>query len=388
MITDKISVIVPIYNADKFLEKCIISIINQDYKNLEIILVNDGSTDKSAIICESYRKKDTRIKVIHKKNEGLVSARKSGINRALGKFVCWVDADDWVERHFIQGFVETLNEYGTDADVVAMALWHDIGASARREKNGFENGSYTLAQILPKLIYTGDFFEYGICPHLVTKMFKRSIIADAINKVDNIIIAGEDAASVYPAILNCKKIIINNEANYHYVQHTLSITKRTTVNEQERIEKLFDYLIEEFEQKKVYDIMKKQTKVYRNYMFAMRQISVFDKQGEILSPFGGIERNSKIVLYGAGVMGQMLYAYITLLGSVTIQSWVDGNYLYYSSIGREVVSPDILKSWREYDLVLVATVSKAIFMEIENRLKGYGIPERKIRWFTSDFQCE
>ena len=89
-----ISVIVPIYNAEEYLERCLDSIVNQTYAQLQIVLVDDGSTDTSSIICDAYREKDHRIKVIHKTNGGLVSARKAGLREAAGAFVGWVDADD------------------------------------------------------------------------------------------------------------------------------------------------------------------------------------------------------------------------------------------------------------------------------------------------------
>ena len=96
MKTDLISVIVPIYRIDRYVGLCIESLINQTYKNLEIILVDDGSPDRCPEICDLYAKKDSRIKVIHKENGGLVSARKAGIMTATGKYVGYVDGDDWV----------------------------------------------------------------------------------------------------------------------------------------------------------------------------------------------------------------------------------------------------------------------------------------------------
>lgn len=97
MENDLISVIVPIYNVEKYLQECLDSIINQTYKNLEIILVDDGSTDNSGIICNEYAKKDNRIKVIHKKNGGLSSARNAGMDEcSVGGYITFVDSDDWL----------------------------------------------------------------------------------------------------------------------------------------------------------------------------------------------------------------------------------------------------------------------------------------------------
>ena len=92
-----ISVIVPIYNAEKYLDKCLTSIVNQTYADIEIILVNDGSTDESLAICKKYEQDDERIVVINKRNEGLVRARKDGIRMAKGEYITFVDADDWID---------------------------------------------------------------------------------------------------------------------------------------------------------------------------------------------------------------------------------------------------------------------------------------------------
>ena len=97
-----ISVIVPIYNVEKYLTKCIESIINQTYKNLEIILVDDGSPDKSPIICDEYAKKDNRIKVIHKKNGGLSDARNYGMSLATGEYISFIDSDDYIDEEMYE----------------------------------------------------------------------------------------------------------------------------------------------------------------------------------------------------------------------------------------------------------------------------------------------
>ena len=96
-----ISIIVPIYNIEKKLNKCIYSILEQTYKNFELILVNDGSTDNSLKICNEYKRKDNRIKIINKENQGLVLARKSGLDEATGKYIIFIDGDDWVHKYFI-----------------------------------------------------------------------------------------------------------------------------------------------------------------------------------------------------------------------------------------------------------------------------------------------
>ena len=115
MFADKVSVIVPVYNVEKYLDECVNSIINQSYSNLEIILVDDGSSDTSGQKCDTYKAVDNRIKVIHKKNGGLSDARNVGIEIATGEYISFIDSDDYVSEIFIESLVNKVNN--TDCKV-------------------------------------------------------------------------------------------------------------------------------------------------------------------------------------------------------------------------------------------------------------------------------
>ena len=119
MIDDLISVIIPVYNVEKYLKECLDSVINQTHKNIEIILIDDGSTDNSGKICDEYRKKDDRIIVIHKSNEGLSSARNDGLIHAKGKYIQFIDSDDYVNRDMLEITYSIIKKY--NADVVTFS---------------------------------------------------------------------------------------------------------------------------------------------------------------------------------------------------------------------------------------------------------------------------
>ena len=119
-----VSVVVPIFGIDRYLGICIESILDQTYKNLEIILVDDGSKDRCSEICDLYARKDSRIKVIHKANGGLVSARKAGLETATGEYVGYVDGDDWIDPNFYASMAETILEY--DSDIVVAGMSRDL----------------------------------------------------------------------------------------------------------------------------------------------------------------------------------------------------------------------------------------------------------------------
>ena len=112
-----ISVIVPVYNIEHYIARCVQSIINQDYPNLEVILIDDGSTDLSGKICDDFLEKDTRVKVIHKINGGLSSARNTGLDVALGKYISFIDGDDWVQKDFYSTLLTKIRD--NDADIIS-----------------------------------------------------------------------------------------------------------------------------------------------------------------------------------------------------------------------------------------------------------------------------
>ena len=118
-----ISVIVPVYNVEKYLDKCVQSIVNQTYKNLEIILVDDGSTDHCPALCDEWAKKDERIQVIHKKNGGLSSARNTAIDVISGEYVIFVDSDDWIDLDMIASMLEFAET--NDADIVSGGFYFE-----------------------------------------------------------------------------------------------------------------------------------------------------------------------------------------------------------------------------------------------------------------------
>ncbi|EKY29021.1 glycosyltransferase family 2 protein [Clostridium celatum] len=109
-----ISVIVPVYNVEKYLKRCVDSILNQEMKEIEVILVNDGSTDSSASICDEYVRRDSRIKVIHKKNSRVAAARNDGIRLASGKYISFIDSDDWIESNMYKSMYEKAEEFNVD----------------------------------------------------------------------------------------------------------------------------------------------------------------------------------------------------------------------------------------------------------------------------------
>lgn len=377
----KISVIVPIFNVEKYLRRCLDSIIGQTCPNMEIVLVDDGSTDSSGLICDEYARADDRVIVIHKKNNGLVSARKSGLGKSRGKLVGFVDGDDWIEADYFEKMLHTYDETG--ADIVASNHFHDIGTDSKKVCNNFQTGIYAKEQLMPKLLYSGCFFEYGLQPHIWSKIFKRDILQRILMLVDDSIVIGEDAAVVYPCALEAEKICVTDICGYHYVQNENSMTKSGVTGEAERYGLLFGHLERFFKRNGVWDVLAPQLEQYKKYLVFMRNMPEFDNK--VLTPYGGISKNSKVIIYGAGVLGQKMYRYLSEIEDMDIVLWVDKNYEVYRRKQLNVRKPEDIPGTDNYDYILIANTVQQTADTIRQNLVKTGVEDKKILWFSQEF---
>ncbi|MDY2980503.1 MAG: glycosyltransferase family 2 protein [Fusobacterium sp.] len=218
------SIVIPIYGVEKFLEKCIESVIFQTYKNIEIILVNDGSKDKCPVICNYYKNKDSRIKVLHKKNGGLVSARKSGVELASGKYVFCVDGDDWVSLNYVEEFHKIIKKYSPD--MIACGYIYSNEKKQKKNMINFSEGNYINEELKEKILPFAIEGEDGTIfpPQLWAKAFKKEIYLPEQLSVDNLIKIGEDGAVVKPILTKCNSVYILNKCLYYYRINDFSMT--------------------------------------------------------------------------------------------------------------------------------------------------------------------
>lgn len=214
----KISVIVPVYNTSKYLKKCLDSILFQSLKEIEIIVVNDGSTDDSLRILKEYQNKDSRIKIINQKNMGLSGARNSGIKLAQGEYILHIDSDDWIEQDYLKDMYELAEK--EEADIVISDFYIDY--------NG-EKVNYLIDQGKNRIINKEQCLKYIFYlkgyPAVWNKLFKRKLYTD--NRIEHPINInlGEDLGTTPKLIYFSNKIVKLNKAYIHYMQNATSITK-------------------------------------------------------------------------------------------------------------------------------------------------------------------
>lgn len=210
---DKISVILPIYNVEKYLKKCVTAVLNQTYSNIEIILVDDGSTDKSPKLCDEFQKRDNRILVIHKKNGGLSDARNAGTRMASGKYITYIDSDDVVALDYIEYLYSLIKKYEC-----SMSLCTHTVVCENGKKWSYGDGTEEVLDA-EKCIYRMLYHDI-IDTSAWGKMFQTDIAKEILYPKGKLF---EDIGTVYRFFIRCKRIACGYQSKYYYMLRKNSI---------------------------------------------------------------------------------------------------------------------------------------------------------------------
>jgi glycosyltransferase involved in cell wall biosynthesis len=212
---NKISVVIPVYNVEKYIKECLDSVINQTYKNLQIILVDDGSTDNSGEICDEYASKDNRITVIHQENQGAGAAKNSGIELATGEYLSLIDSDDYIELNYYETLLSVMKNYNAD---VVQCLFYNVFVNKSHKRNynfpSPKNRKLRTKQFLFEMLYD---WKYAV---FWNKLFKTELLKNNRfpfgRKID-------DEFFTYKLICNAKSIVNINDSLYNYRMRNSSV---------------------------------------------------------------------------------------------------------------------------------------------------------------------
>lgn len=223
MFESKISVIVPVYNTQSYLPRCIESILGQTYQNMEIILVDDGSTDASFRICKEYAEKDSRIVIVRQENKGNNAARKEGLKACTGEYVTFVDSDDWIGRELVALLYKHAIENRADMVVSNVRMTRLEGTEEER-KNLIDAGVYVNPRDEVKKLFFksskpgNEECKYGILPFIFAKLYRRDVLAQSMEKIDDRIQFDEDRALVWTCLMQDITVVFVNAMEYYYCQ--------------------------------------------------------------------------------------------------------------------------------------------------------------------------
>ncbi|MBD5540892.1 MAG: glycosyltransferase [Lachnospiraceae bacterium] len=382
----RISVIVPIYNIEPYLEECIKSIINQTYSHLEIILVDDGSTDHSGAICDRYAAMDDRILVIHKKNGGLVTARKAGLSVAKGEYIGFVDGDDYIEPDFYEVLYEEISEKKTD--------FVQCGAREERENGestclcSWEVDKYTVSDRKEVIINFFDNFlshKGYINEFIWNKLFSKEFIKKQYELGPDYQQHGEDFICMCECMLNCRSFASLGKELYHYRLREDSLSHSSSVEMIAKMSNLIAIMRGKLQEHNCYfpEVKSLIDEIFwgcmqYHWQSAMEDILIHFYVPEPKKLFG-----KKIVLYGAGRCGWDYYKQLRMYSQIEIVAWADKRAEELECDYMQRVTPDAVISI-DYDIVLIAVIAEEVAKEISRELIEKGIPEEKILWERPD----
>lgn len=384
MDNERVSVVVPVYNVEKYLNECVNSILEQRYSNIEVILVNDGSTDASGQICDEYAQKDDRVYVIHQKNSGAATARRAGIIQARGEYICFVDADDRIRPEMIEYFVKYIGE----SDMITS------GCECERRNHetyirydAFAPGKYEteiqIKYIISNMITYENKLEDGFLPFLVNKMYRTAIVKDVIDTVDESIVYAEDRDLLFRYILKCKSIVITWEVFYFYRFNQSSIMNRPNKNIMRDLNALYLSLEKAFENHPYEEMLMYQLQLFiTSRIYMIPRFMHFPNEMQTIQyvfPYPNLLAGKRFVLYGAGRVGMDYYRQIRNNTEGELVLWIDKQWEKYLDSRFDVKSVEELQD-AKFDCVLIAVRRKELADSIKRELLGKGIQEEKIWW--------
>lgn len=269
---DLISVVIPVYNVEKYLQRCVTSVTEQSYSNLEIILVDDGSVDKSGAICDDFAKKDKRIRVIHKENEGLGLTRNVGIKAATGNYICFIDSDDYIAREYIETIYSDLKK--SSADVCYCGHTKDISGKYEIRKNPLAGKVYSGNEIKEKVIprmcgcrIGNDNIEMSSCMAIYsTNLIKKNVLAFPSERE----FISEDLIFNINYLSQCDKIRISDNVGYFYVTVESSLTRKYDPNRLSKQIVMTQKVIELTKKIGVFNLCEE--RIYNNFLTWVRAI--------------------------------------------------------------------------------------------------------------------
>ena len=383
MTEQKISVIVPIYNVEDYLERCIESICRQTYRNLEIILVDDGSTDSSGAICERYAAHDRRIRVIHQKNGGLVSARKLGLKASAGDYIGFVDGDDYLEPEMYAALLGIMCRENVD--------FVHSGYYVNENPGIYGTGKSTAIQIEDDS-RKKDVWEYilspasarRISPSIWSKLYRRELILEAYYGVPDENSYGEDLLNLCNCVLKASSFYITDRAYYHYVIRPDSMVHKKSVQNIQREKVLYDALCDLFRRYGLLGELSNDLETF--YLYSITAcIKHLGNTTCQLYKYPDIQEliGKKIILYGAGEVGQDYYTQLRRDMRCELIAVTDTRHENYHLAYMNVISPAEIARY-PYDAVVVAVFYEGSAGEIKRALLKQGIPAEKILWKKPD----
>lgn len=371
----KLSVIIAVYNVEEYVRKCLDSIIGQTYKNLEIIIVDDGSTDHSGKICDEYAQMDERIQVIHKENGGLVSARKAGIEHATGEYMIHIDSDDWVEYDAWERIVEKLEIF--HPDMLAFGYKKEYDGFTEEYKQRLEEGFYNQREFWDKFhqcVRENPFFVQPIDMSQCNKVIKTNIAKLCQMSCPDSLKKNTDDAVNFPCLLSIQNIYCHEGTYYHYCVRKSSIIWHSSKKDYEQVVVLLKHLISAYKEKKSKTGMTKEFLLYKLFYHLILDVpeKLFCEDRCLYLP--QLKKDCNVIIYGKGVLASRFICRV--------------RELHYCNIVENIDKTDAEKIMQieknQYDYVLITVFNGRVVEDIIDNLLKLGVEREKILYIHKE----
>lgn len=373
-----LSVVVPVYNVEPYIEECIESVVNQSYSNFELLLVDDGSTDNSLSMCKKYASEDSRVKVISQHHSGPFEARKSGVLQSKGDYITFLDADDFIDE---TSYVLAVNDMENAVDVIVFDILRYFNEEEVRFDTGLlDEKIYTRSEIehmiFPIMIWDERYGKAAIDPSLVNKVYKADLLKHYYTVSHDIKFHyGEDVAVVYPVLKEATSIAVHHEAYYYHRQRNKGEIAPYIKDEKymDKLYALYRCLVTDLGEEKTF---RKQIDLF--YMHSIELVK--QKYGipqnlpDVIFPFDKVNKGEKIVLYGAGNIGRLYMKQLSRCSYCDVTQWVDQNY---KQLEECISSPEEIMS-ADYEKIVIAIADLSIINKVVDYLVNSGVDRDKI----------
>ena len=379
-----ISVIIPVYQAEQYVEESVRSVLKQSVDNMEIILVDDGSKDRGGEICDFIAAQDNRVKVVHSENRGIIQARKRGFEHSKGDIITFVDADDWLEDNAYYELMKLWEKYNPD-----MLMWNYkdtvTGTSAcHGYDSGYYSRDYIQSRIIGNMMWDSQKGTRAINPHVGCKFIKRELYDKVISAITDRVSLGEDALVTYPAICIAESVYIINEPYYNYRVHKDSCVRNYSLDNIKDLQMFKKNIIKSLSNYCDIDDFLYQVDCYLRIFIQpmLREWLGCDRTSQMyMLPYGAIKGFDKIKLYGAGGVGKSYKHSLDMTNYAKLVGWYDkrAQSETVSIEGVKVHSPDEIPVDDDIP-ILIAVRGERIAKKIRTELEAKGVKDNNIIW--------
>ena len=377
----KVSIIVPVYNAGRYLKECIESIINQTYKYVELILVDDGSEDNSADIMDEYKRKYPQIRTIRKTNGGPNSARKAGLDIAEGEYIMFVDADDYIQTNMCECLIRAIKENNVDMVCSGISRVYDDGRKEKICQSVF--GEISGIELAHRIINVDHFYTYNISTSLIGILFREELLHDIFDTFDERITFSEDCVCLFLYCMDAKEVYVTDEQFYYVRINEFSLTHNHNKDNYTSQKYLYKYMKVELKKRRADIGIYKQIEqlIIRDLLIGGYR-KAFGHCG-FLYPYENVTRGKKIAIYGAGALGIELYQFLIQSKLYEMAVWVDEGWERKEFSDKPVQPVQVLLQ-ENYDYIVIAITNSKTSLKVKGNLIDMGIDAGKIKCISGE----